>query len=59
LHITRKYNGEWVPAEGPLSFVMSGWKAKAGSIYLSGWLVRADEVIKASIYGAGASHIYR
>lgn len=59
LHITRKYNGEWVPAEGPLSFVMSGWKAKAGSIYLSGWLVRADEVVKASIYGAGSSHIYR
>ncbi len=48
LHIARKYNGEWVPAEGPLSFVMSGWKAKSGSQYLSGWLVKGDEVVKAN-----------
>lgn len=59
LHIARKYNGEWVPAEGPLSFVMSGWKAKAGSAFLSGWLVREDEVVKASIYGTSGSHICR
>src|SRR5660398_102780 len=30
LHMARKYNGEWVPAEGPLSFDLGGWKAKAG-----------------------------
>jgi len=59
LHIARKYNGEWVPAEGPLAFVMSGWKAKAGSEPLSGWLVNGDAVVKASIVGAGISHIKR
>jgi murein DD-endopeptidase MepM/ murein hydrolase activator NlpD len=57
LHIVRKYNGEWVPADGPLGFVMSGWRAKAGSAYLSGWLVRGDQVVKASIVGASSSHI--
>lgn len=59
LHITRKYNGEWVPAEGPLAFVMSGWKAKASSNYLDGWLVRGEEVKTASIYGSPVSHINR
>ncbi len=57
LHIVRKYNGEWVPADGPLGFVMSGWRAKAGSAYLSGWLVRGDQVVKASVVGATSSHI--
>ncbi len=59
LHITRKYNGEWVPAEGPLAFVMSGWKAKASSENLEGWLVRGEEVKTASIYGTPVSHISR
>lgn len=57
LHIVRKYNGEWVPADGPLGFVMSGWRAKAGSASLSGWLVRGDQVVKASVVGASSSHI--
>lgn len=57
LHIVRKYNGEWVPADGPLGFVMSGWRAKAGSASLSGWLVRGDQVVKASVVGATSSHI--
>ena len=59
LHIARKYNGEWVPAEGPLAFVMSGWKTKSGSEYLQGWLVKGEEVRQASIYGIVASHISR
>lgn len=59
LHIARKYNGEWVPAEGPLSFVMSGWKAKSGSQYLSGWLVKGDEVVKANTLGPSSAHIHR
>jgi len=59
LHIARKYNGEWVPAEGPLAFVMSGWKTKSGSEFLQGWLVKGEEVRQASIYGIVASHISR
>ena len=57
LHIARKYNGEWVPAEGPLAFVMSGWKTKSGSEYLQGWLVKGEEVRQDSIYGIVASHL--
>ncbi len=30
LHIARKYNGEWMIADGPVPFVISGWTAVAG-----------------------------
>ncbi|MFZ3069754.1 MAG: peptidoglycan DD-metalloendopeptidase family protein, partial [Anaerolineaceae bacterium] len=59
LHIARKYNGEWVPAEGPLSFVLSGWKAKAGSVVYSGWLINGDQIIRSNKSGATASHLKR
>jgi murein DD-endopeptidase MepM/ murein hydrolase activator NlpD len=57
LHIVRKYNGEWVPADGPLPFVMSGWKSKSGSEQFQGWLVKGENVRQASIYGIVASQI--
>ncbi len=27
IHIARKYNGEWIPAYGPLAFNLEGWQA--------------------------------
>lgn len=59
LHLVRKYNGEWVPAEGPLTFNLQGWKAKAGSQPLSGWLVKGDQIVRASVVGGAASQITR
>lgn len=59
LHFVRKYNGEWVPAEGPLSFNLEGWKAKAGTSELGGWLVKGDQIIKASLVGGYISQIQR
>jgi murein DD-endopeptidase MepM/ murein hydrolase activator NlpD len=40
LHIARKYNGEWVPADGPLPFNLGGWVAKAGVLPYQGTLTR-------------------
>jgi murein DD-endopeptidase MepM/ murein hydrolase activator NlpD len=40
LHIARKYNGEWVPADGPLPFNLGGWIAKAGILPYKGTLTR-------------------
>jgi murein DD-endopeptidase MepM/ murein hydrolase activator NlpD len=31
IHVARRFNGEWIPAEGPLPFVLSGWTAHAGA----------------------------
>lgn len=59
VHITRKFNGEWVPADGALPFVLSGWKAKAGSQIYTGWLIKDDRIIRANILSSSASHIQR
>ena len=59
LHIARKYNGEWVPADGPMPFIMSGWRAVMDPISLGGWLVKGDEIVKANLFGAESSQISR
>jgi murein DD-endopeptidase MepM/ murein hydrolase activator NlpD len=58
-HIARKYNGEWIPADGPLAFNLGGWIAKADSQTYMGWLVKGDQVVKSSLVGATASHIWQ
>jgi hypothetical protein len=58
-HIARKYNGEWIPADGPLAFNLGGWIAKADSQPYLGWLVRGSQVVKSSLVGATASHIWQ
>lgn len=57
LHIARKYNGEWVAADGPLPFTLNGWVAQNGDRAYLGSLVRGDDVIIASDVSAGYSRI--
>jgi LasA protease len=59
IHIARKYNGEWVPADGPLPYNLSGWIAKAGDLPYQGYLIRDGVVKKASVYGEAGSNIIR
>jgi len=47
IHLARKYNGEWILADGPLPFNLEGWIAKAGSVPYQGALVRGDEQVLA------------
>jgi LasA protease len=47
LHIARKFNGEWVPADGPLPFNLGGWIAHAGVIAYQGTLTRGNETLTA------------
>jgi len=42
VHIARKYNGEWLPADGTIPFVLSGWRPIRGATQYSGWLVKDD-----------------
>lgn len=51
LHFARKYNGEWVAADGPIPFVLSGWTAKAGNKPYEGLLVNGDRTITADPVG--------
>jgi murein DD-endopeptidase MepM/ murein hydrolase activator NlpD len=47
IHIARKYNGEWILADGPLPFELSGWVASAGSKPYQGALTKDDEIVLA------------
>jgi murein DD-endopeptidase MepM/ murein hydrolase activator NlpD len=59
LHIARKYNGEWMPAAGPVPFVMGGWTPHAGEKPYAGTLTREGELITASPVGSFESRITR
>ena len=47
IHISRKYNGEWIPADGPLAFNMEGWVAHNGSVAYAGTLSKGSLIVKA------------
>lgn len=59
VHIARKYNGEWMLADGPLPFTLSGWVAKAGARPYQGALIRGDEVVLACTCATQATYISR
>ncbi len=59
LHFARKYNGEWVTADGPIPFILSGWRVVAGDKAYEGKLIRGDEVIIADINSESKSNIVR
>ena len=47
VHIARKYNGEWILADGPLAFNLEGWIARNGSREYKGTLTRGGAVVTA------------
>lgn len=59
VHIARKYNGEWILADGALPFTLSGWQARAGTRPYQGALVRGDETVLACPCATGETHISR
>ena len=59
VHFARKYNGEWVLADGPLPFNLDGWIAHAGDKPYVGTLTRGDDIIISSLVGELKSVIYR
>ena len=55
VHIARKYNGQWMLADGPIPFVLSGWRAYAGEKIYEGTMVRGDKTITACTCGNAES----
>jgi hypothetical protein len=47
VHLSRKYNGEWMAADGFAPFVLSGWRARNGTTTYLGTLTRGDRVLEA------------
>lgn len=47
VHIARKYNGEWILADGPLAFNLEGWIAHNGAQAYQGTLTRGAATVTA------------
>jgi murein DD-endopeptidase MepM/ murein hydrolase activator NlpD len=59
VHLVRRFNGEWIPADGPLPFNLGGWVAHAGSEAYKGTLTRGEQTITASVLSDATSIINR
>ncbi len=47
LHLARRYNGEWIPADGSIPFVLDGWTSSGDGIEYDGYLKKGSTVIQA------------
>ncbi len=47
LHFARRYNGEWIPADGRLPFNLDGWVSSGTGSDYDGYLTRGDELVEA------------
>jgi len=47
LHLARRYNGEWIPADGSLPFAMDGWVSGGLGQEYDGTMTRGDERLEA------------
>jgi murein DD-endopeptidase MepM/ murein hydrolase activator NlpD len=57
VHIARKYNGEWIQADGPLAFNLEGWVAHDGGSAYDGTLTRGPLTIIACECSDAASQV--
>lgn len=57
LHIARKYNGQWIPADSAIPFVMDGWVPHNGADAYVGTLTKNNITITASEKAAPGSQI--
>jgi len=59
VHLARKYNGEWLSADGPIPLVLSGWVAHAGELSYEGTLEKDGRIVSARPDGSSGSTIIR
>lgn len=57
VHIARKYNGEWVPADSALPFTLEGWQVHKGISEYQGTLVKYGQVVTACTCSNLASQV--
>ena len=59
LHIARRYNGEWIPADQDIPFILSRWVSRGDGLEYDGRLINEQTQIKASGYPTDEHKIYR
>ncbi len=45
VHIARRYNGEWIPADQSNPFILDGWVSSGDGIVYEGYLQQGDQII--------------
>jgi murein DD-endopeptidase MepM/ murein hydrolase activator NlpD len=59
LHIARKYNGEWIPADGEIPFDLDGWVSAGYGEEYNGTLTRGDIVLEAWFRPGTGNQVWR
>lgn len=47
LHLARRFNGEWIPADGSVPFVLDGWVSSGTGVEYDGYLTRNGVIVEA------------
>ena len=59
VHIARKYNGEWILADGPMPFNFSGWIVHAVPGFYTGTMTKDGQLVTSSLVGSFESLVTR
>jgi hypothetical protein len=59
LHLARRYNGEWIPADQNLPFVLDGWVSGGSGVEYEGYLERNGEKVVADAGQSSKNKIKR
>ena len=59
LHLARRYNGEWIPADQDLPFDLDGWISSSAGIEYDGFLTRGGKQIEAYAGNSSENGIQR
>jgi len=59
LHLARRFNGEWIPADQDVPFVISGWVSSGAGVEYDGTLSRNEQMIEASGFPTDENKILR
>jgi LysM repeat protein len=47
VHLARRFNGEWIPADGPAPFILDGWVSSGTGVEYDGYLTRNGVTVEA------------
>ncbi|HET7009558.1 MAG TPA: LysM peptidoglycan-binding domain-containing M23 family metallopeptidase [Anaerolineales bacterium] len=59
LHLARRYNGEWISADGSMPFVLDGWVSAGLTLEYDGTLTRGNVVLEACGCRNEFNQVYR
>jgi len=59
LHIARRYNGEWIPADQDIPFILSGWVSRGDGLEYDGTLQKGESVIEAAGFPTDENKVFQ